>query len=669
MIEMLETRRFLSAAPVLAGIEAGAINYTEGNTTALTSSLTVSDADSTDLAHATVAITGNYQSGQDILAFTNTANITGSFNATTGILTLTGSDTVADYQAALRAVTYHTNDNPNSSVRTVSFTANDGTNDSNVETRTINVTPVNNPPVMSGVETTPLQVSANGSATAITSTLLVTDADNNNLTGATVKITSGYQNGKDVLAFTTIGAISGTFDTTTGTLTLTGTDTVSNYRAALRSVTYQNKDTAASPVTTKRTISFQTADAGSTPDSNTVTRDVAINPVLTGIETTPLSYSVNNDSTTKATTPITATLTIDADPSTTITGATVKITGNYQSGQDVLAFTNASGITGSFNAATGTMTLTGTASIAAYQAALRSVTYHNSSASTTGQTRTVTFTVTDSNSASSNSVTRDIAVTSSTVVSGLETTAISYTEGQAAVPLTSTITVSDPNGTTLSGATIKLTGFQTGDVLAFKNTSAITGTYNSTTGILTLTGKDTLANYQAALRAITFQNTTNNPGSAARSVSIQVGTTLLTTAVTRSINVTAIVSVPVLSKIEQRILRHRHRHGPSVVAPNITITVTDSTTLTGAKVQIGNFHAGKDVLAFTKAGSITGTFDATTGILTLTGTDTIANYEAVLRSVTFNSTGRHIHGRRQITFEVSNGTTQSVAGERTVRVR
>ena len=36
-----------------------------------------------------------------ILAFANTANITGSFNATNGMLTLTGTDTVANYQAAL----------------------------------------------------------------------------------------------------------------------------------------------------------------------------------------------------------------------------------------------------------------------------------------------------------------------------------------------------------------------------------------------------------------------------------------------------------------------------------------------------------------------------------------------------------------------------------------
>ena len=72
-----------------------------------------------------------------MLGFANTANITGNWNAATGILTLSGSDTLADYQAALRAVTYQdTSANPNTATRTVSFEVNDGLGDSNVVTRT-----------------------------------------------------------------------------------------------------------------------------------------------------------------------------------------------------------------------------------------------------------------------------------------------------------------------------------------------------------------------------------------------------------------------------------------------------------------------------------------------------------------------------------------------------
>ncbi|OGV66939.1 MAG: hypothetical protein A3K19_03615 [Lentisphaerae bacterium RIFOXYB12_FULL_65_16] len=57
-------------------------------------------------------------------------------------------------------------------------------------------------------------------------------------------------------------------------------------------------------------------------------------------------------------------------------GASVWISANYVNGQDVLGFNNQNGITGSFSSSTGTLTLTGTASTAAYETALRSVTFN-----------------------------------------------------------------------------------------------------------------------------------------------------------------------------------------------------------------------------------------------------------------------------------------------------
>ena len=101
-------------APVLAGIEAAELAYTENDpATAITSTVTVSDVDNANLAGATIWISGNYQNGQDVLSFANTAAITGTWNAATGTLTLVGSDTLANYQAALRAVKYqNTSDDP-----------------------------------------------------------------------------------------------------------------------------------------------------------------------------------------------------------------------------------------------------------------------------------------------------------------------------------------------------------------------------------------------------------------------------------------------------------------------------------------------------------------------------------------------------------------------------
>ena len=99
-----------------------------------------------------MSITGNFASGQDVLAFTNQNGISGSYNATTGVLTLTGAATVAQYQAALESITYfNSSDNPSGATRTVSFQVNDGAaanNLSNVATATVIVTPVNDAPVI-----------------------------------------------------------------------------------------------------------------------------------------------------------------------------------------------------------------------------------------------------------------------------------------------------------------------------------------------------------------------------------------------------------------------------------------------------------------------------------------------------------------------------------------
>ena len=112
--------------------------------------LTVADLDSPTLASARVAITGNFQSGQDVLAFTNDGssmgNITASFNNSTGELTLTSAGataTLAQWQAALRSVTYgNTSASPLSGARTISFTVNDGSDASAPASRALSVSPL-----------------------------------------------------------------------------------------------------------------------------------------------------------------------------------------------------------------------------------------------------------------------------------------------------------------------------------------------------------------------------------------------------------------------------------------------------------------------------------------------------------------------------------------------
>lgn len=137
-------------APTLTGIEAAALIYEEGQGPALiTNTTTVSDPDSPLLTSATIQITFNYSSTEDVLQFTDAFSITGSFDALTGTLTLTGPASPVDFTSALRSITYqNTNENnPSNLARTVSFSVNDGSTNSLTVTRAIQINRINDAPI------------------------------------------------------------------------------------------------------------------------------------------------------------------------------------------------------------------------------------------------------------------------------------------------------------------------------------------------------------------------------------------------------------------------------------------------------------------------------------------------------------------------------------------
>jgi hypothetical protein len=197
--------------PTITSASASALEYTENAITTIDSAIIVSDVDSPNLASATVSITNGFISAQDTLAFTNQNEITGSYNSTTGVLTLTGSSSVANYQTALRSVTYsNSSDNPNLTPRTISFLVNDGAVNSTAVTRNINITAVNDPPVATA--TNSALVYTENAITTIDSAITVSDVDSPNLASATVSITNGFISAQDTLAFTNQNEITGSYN-------------------------------------------------------------------------------------------------------------------------------------------------------------------------------------------------------------------------------------------------------------------------------------------------------------------------------------------------------------------------------------------------------------------------------------------------------------------------
>ena len=97
----------------------------------------------------------------------------------------------------------------------------------------------------------------------------------------------------------------------------------------------------------------------------------------------------------------------------------------------------------------------------------------------------------------------------------------------------------------------------------------------------------------------------------------------------------------------------------------------DNANLASATVTITNqLDGAAEVLAANTAGtSIVAAYDSGTGVLSLTGADTVANYQMVLRTVTYdNSTVGANPTNRLVEFVVNDGTTNSVIAATTVIV-
>ena len=114
----------------------------------MSSGTTVSDPESANLVSGTVSITSGLLTGDTLAASTSGTSITASYSAATGVLSLTGSDTLAHYQQVLDSVTYaSTSQNPTNfgadTSRTISWAVNDGTLNSATQTTTLAITAVN----------------------------------------------------------------------------------------------------------------------------------------------------------------------------------------------------------------------------------------------------------------------------------------------------------------------------------------------------------------------------------------------------------------------------------------------------------------------------------------------------------------------------------------------
>ena len=333
----------------------------------------------------------------------------------------------------------------------------------------------------------------------------------------------------------------------------------------------------------------------------------------------------------------------------------------------------------SFSAPSETLTFTGNDTFAHYQTALAGVQYNTTGDNPTNYgnnaTRTLTWTASDGVTVSN--ATQNVATTTLTIDAVNDPPSVSaggtvgYTEQGTAAAIAPTLTTTDPDNLNLNGAVVSISsGFFNGDMLNFTNQNGITGSYNSATGVLTLIGAVTIANYQTALRSITFSSSSHNPtnlgADTSRTISFVVNDGLLdSTTSTSTVNVTAVNDPPVVSA--SGTVAYTERGAATVLDAAITASDVDNQTLAGATVSVASGLFAGDTLNFTNQNGIAGSYNSATGVLSLTGTASIANYQAALASVTFSSNSHNPTNygsdtSRTISYVVNDGAANSSAG-------
>ena len=143
-----------NAAPIvdLNGVDEGfnkMAGFVEDSAPILLAADVVLDDDGTEITSATAELTSAPDGGQELLDVTipDFSSVTPSYDG--GVLTLTGPDTLANYELILASITYVNNSQaPDPMDRQVEITVSDGAKNSNVATVTIDVTAVNDAPVI-----------------------------------------------------------------------------------------------------------------------------------------------------------------------------------------------------------------------------------------------------------------------------------------------------------------------------------------------------------------------------------------------------------------------------------------------------------------------------------------------------------------------------------------
>jgi hypothetical protein len=594
------------------------------------------------------------QVGDVLGANTSGTDITAAF--VDGMLSLTGSDTVANYQAVLRTLTYtNTNGGPGVLCETVHITADDGVLAPATAVATIII------------DLAPPIIDLNGSATddgfasiwtpagpvhiASASTATLTDADSANLVSLTAVLDSPRAG--DQLAADTSGTnITASFNNST--LSLIGSDTAAHYQQVLRTITYDN--TNGGPGVPNELVELTASDGALASPTATAAIAIDLYPPVIDLNGAASGMGYSTFWTNRGPVPVTAEAdaTIGDADSANLTSLTVALSTPHV-GDLLTADTSGTAISASF--AAGTLSLSGSDTVAHYQQVFRTISYDNSSGGPNAASETIQFTASDG---ALNSTTASAIITIDVQAPVVDlngqdagTSRIATWTNTGPVALAApTASITDSDSTMLTQMMLTFVGgFADGDVLS-ANTAGSNITANFADGTLMLSGSDTVAHYQQVLRSVAFDTATIVSGSRTVQVVAYDDGALASNPVVATIHLD--LQAPILSMNGQpagaSVTTTWTNHGSVAIAgtAGATLTDPDSATLTSLTAAITTNRAGDVLTASTAGTAIGGSF--ANGTLILSGSDTVAHYQQVLSTIAYDN----LNGSPGIAFETIN---------------
>ncbi len=258
------------------------------------------------------------------------------------------------------------------------------------------------------------------------------------------------------------------------------------------------------------------------------------------------------------------------------------------------------------------------------------------------------------------------------VLSNIESDTLRYVENSPPLPITNELLLTDPDGATvITFATVTVLEelSESEDQLTYNLTGGVTAVLNENR--LEFTGEGSLGQYQSILRSIAYQNLSDNPQTDSLTFEYQVidENDSLSNLVSRTLLVIPVDDSTLLTTAEPELLSYVSASEAVPLYASLEISDIDSDSLTRMLVFFtAGYDANLDSILVSLPKGMVSSWNEATGQLEINGKNSLEVYQAIARSLRYQSSATAVQGNRQLTIQAFNGETPSNQLSRAIQI-